>query len=112
MRSGAAAMAPPYPTCPFDTYSKVGTHQWEVTSDGEGWSGYTATEEPPMSIVVTGSTGHLCRLVVEDLLDRGVPATEIVGTGRATDLLEDLAARGFVVRRVDFTDPTTLVGAF
>ncbi len=65
-----------------------------------------------MSIVVTGSTGHLGRLVVEDLLDRGVPATEIVATGRAVERLDDLAARGVVVRRVDFADPTTLVGAF
>jgi NAD(P)H dehydrogenase (quinone) len=30
-----------------------------------------------MSIVVTGATGHLGRLVVESLLDRGVPADQI-----------------------------------
>lgn len=63
-------------------------------------------------IVVTGATGHLGRLVVEDLLDRGVPASEIVATGRRTEKLDDLAARGVAVRRVDFDDPETLKGAF
>ena len=35
-----------------------------------------------MSIVVTGATGHLGRLVVESLLDRGVTPADIVATGR------------------------------
>ena len=65
-----------------------------------------------MSIVITGATGHLGRLVVEDLLDRGIPATDIVATGRATDRLADLAARGVTTRRVDFDDVASLHGAF
>ncbi|HWJ63987.1 MAG TPA: SDR family oxidoreductase [Acidimicrobiales bacterium] len=65
-----------------------------------------------MSTVVTGATGHLGRLVVEDLLDRGVPASDVVATGRSIEKLDDLAARGVTVRRVDFDDPATLDGAF
>jgi NAD(P)H dehydrogenase (quinone) len=65
-----------------------------------------------MSIVVTGATGHLGRLVVEALLARGVPAGEIVAAGRSTDRLADLADRGVQVRRIDFTDPATLAEAF
>jgi NAD(P)H dehydrogenase (quinone) len=65
-----------------------------------------------MSIVVTGATGHLGRLVVEALLDRGVPGGQIVATGRRTEALADLAERGVVVRRADFDDPASLREAF
>ena len=65
-----------------------------------------------MSIVVTGATGHLGRLVVEALLERGVPAGQIVATGRRTESLADLAERGVVVRRADFDDATSLREAF
>ena len=65
-----------------------------------------------MSIVVTGATGHLGRLVVEDLLERGIPAADIVAAGRATERLADLAERGVTVRRVDFDDVASLQGAF
>lgn len=65
-----------------------------------------------MSVIVTGATGHLGRLVVEDLLARGVAADEIVATGRSVDSLAVLEARGVRVRRVDFDDPTTLEGVF
>jgi NAD(P)H dehydrogenase (quinone) len=33
-----------------------------------------------MTILVTGTSGHLGRLVVESLLARGVPASELVAT--------------------------------
>jgi NAD(P)H dehydrogenase (quinone) len=65
-----------------------------------------------MSIVVTGATGQLGRLVVEALLDRGVPAGEIVAAGRGTDRIADLAERGVRVRAIDFEDPATLRAAF
>jgi NAD(P)H dehydrogenase (quinone) len=65
-----------------------------------------------MSIVVTGATGHLGRLVVEALLQRGVPAEQIIATGRRTEVLGDLAGRGVVVRRVDFDDEASLPEAF
>ena len=65
-----------------------------------------------MSVVVTGATGQLGRLVVESLLERGVPATEIVAGGRATERIADLADLGVRVVRLDYTEPETLDAAF
>ncbi|MGW4079033.1 SDR family oxidoreductase [Streptomyces asiaticus] len=65
-----------------------------------------------MSIAVTGATGQLGRLVVEDLLRRGVAAPDIIATGRSTDRLAELAERGVQVRQADFTDATGLTEAF
>lgn len=65
-----------------------------------------------MSIVVTGATGQLGHLVVEALLDRGVPASEITAVGRSTDKLADLADRGVAVMAADYTDPASLDAAF
>ena len=65
-----------------------------------------------MSVVVTGATGHLGRLTVEALLRRGVPAPDVVATGRDVTGIKDLADRGVVVRRADFTDPGSLAAAF
>ncbi|MEJ5943893.1 NmrA family NAD(P)-binding protein [Pseudokineococcus basanitobsidens] len=61
-----------------------------------------------MSIVVTGATGHLGHLVVEALLARGVPADQVLATGRRTDRLEELAGLGVRTAQVDHDDPTTL----
>ncbi|WP_454050300.1 SDR family oxidoreductase [Cellulomonas sp. Marseille-Q8402] len=65
-----------------------------------------------MSIVVTGATGHLGRLVVEHLLADGVPADQVVATGRRTERLADLAERGVRVATADFAQPDTLTAAF
>jgi NAD(P)H dehydrogenase (quinone) len=65
-----------------------------------------------MSMVVTGATGQLGRLVVQALVQRGVPAEQIIATGRRTEVLGDLADRGVVVRRVDFNDEASLPEAF
>lgn len=64
-----------------------------------------------MSIVVTGATGHLGRLVVEHLLADGVPADQVVATGRRTERLADLAERGVRVAAVDYAAPETLDAA-
>lgn len=61
-----------------------------------------------MSVVVTGATGHLGRLVVEHLLARGTDPATIVATGRRTEALADLAAQGVRTAAVDFTDPATI----
>jgi hypothetical protein len=53
-----------------------------------------------MSLVVTGATGHFGRLVVENLLERGIPADQIVAGGRSLDRLAPLAERGVQVRRL------------
>ena len=65
-----------------------------------------------MTLLVTGATGHLGRLTVESLLERGVAADQIVATGRNTATLADLADRGVIVRRTDYTDPGMLKEAF
>lgn len=65
-----------------------------------------------MSIIVSGATGHLGRLVVEALLRRGVPASDLVAVGRNTDRIKDFADRGIAVRRADFQDPDSLAAAF
>jgi NAD(P)H dehydrogenase (quinone) len=65
-----------------------------------------------MRIVVTGATGHLGRLAIEDLLNRGIPASDIIAVGRAVDRIADLAARGVDVRAADLDDPATLDRAF
>jgi NAD(P)H dehydrogenase (quinone) len=57
---------------------------------------------------VTGSTGHLGRLVVGELLARGVPAADVVGLARSPEKAGDL---GVPVRRADYADPSTLPAA-
>jgi NAD(P)H dehydrogenase (quinone) len=62
--------------------------------------------------LVTGTSGHLGRLVVRSLLDRGVSPADVVATARDTATIADLAALGVVVRRADYTDPASLDAAF
>jgi NAD(P)H dehydrogenase (quinone) len=62
-----------------------------------------------MTIVVTGATGHLGRLVVEALLAKGVPASEIVGLGRDTSKIADL---GITTKKVPYEDAEALKSAF
>jgi NAD(P)H dehydrogenase (quinone) len=65
-----------------------------------------------MSIVVTGATGHLGRLIVEGLLRDGVAPGEIVAAGRSTDKIADLAERGVRVVHMDYVDPESMAVAF
>jgi NAD(P)H dehydrogenase (quinone) len=65
-----------------------------------------------MSYVITGATGHLGRLVTEDLLRRGVPAGDITATGRDITKVKDLADRGIQVLAIDYDDPASLDAAF
>lgn len=62
-------------------------------------------------IVVTGASGNLGKLVVEQLLEVVAPS-EIVAVGRDADKLKRLADRGVVVREVDYSRPETLQGLF
>lgn len=65
-----------------------------------------------MTIVITGATGQLGRLVVEALLESGVPADQIVAAGRELGKVADLAGRGVQVRQIDYQDPASLRHAF
>lgn len=64
-----------------------------------------------MSIVITGATGQLGRHVIEALLQRNVPAAEIVATGRSTEKLADFQARGVQVKPMDYSDPSSVAQA-
>ncbi|HTW17805.1 MAG TPA: SDR family oxidoreductase [Nocardioides sp.] len=64
-----------------------------------------------MTVLVTGTSGHLGRLTVLALLDRGVPASEIVATARDLTAIADLAERGVQTRRADYGDPASLDAA-
>ena len=62
-------------------------------------------------IVVTGATGQLGRLVIQNLLQT-VPASDIVAAVRDPAKAADLAARGVQIRKADYTQPATLDAAF
>ncbi|MFJ7189348.1 SDR family oxidoreductase [Streptomyces bacillaris] len=64
-----------------------------------------------MSIVVTGATGELGRLVIDELLAT-VPAGEIAAVVRDKEKAAPLAARGVELRIADYDRPETLAGAF
>lgn len=64
-----------------------------------------------MTVLITGATGHLGRLVVESLLARGVAASDIVAGARDTAKAADLAARGVTVAHLDYTQPETIAAA-
>ena len=65
-----------------------------------------------MSTVITGASGHLGRLVVEQLLATGTPSAQLVATGRDLDKLAAIAREGVTVRHADFASPSTLDDAF
>jgi NAD(P)H dehydrogenase (quinone) len=63
-------------------------------------------------ITITGATGNLGSLVIEDLLRRGVPADEITAVVRDPQKAAGLAAHGVAVRQADYSKPETLSAAF
>jgi NAD(P)H dehydrogenase (quinone) len=65
-----------------------------------------------MTIAITGATGQLGRLVVEALLDSGLPAEQIVAAGRTVDRIADLGQRGVQIRSIDYSQPESLRQAF
>ncbi|MGW1751982.1 SDR family oxidoreductase [Streptomyces sp. NPDC002092] len=64
-----------------------------------------------MSIVVTGSTGHLGRHVVEQLLEK-VPAEQITAVVRDEAKGADFAARGVKLAVADYNAPETFGSIF
>jgi NAD(P)H dehydrogenase (quinone) len=62
-----------------------------------------------MTIVVTGATGPFGHHAVQALLARGVPAAEIVATGRRLDRAADL---GVTVREASYDTPAELREVF
>lgn len=60
---------------------------------------------------ITGAGGQLGHLVIDNLLDRGVPASDIVAIARTTAKAADLEQRGVRVRHGDYSAPETLPAA-
>lgn len=63
-----------------------------------------------MTIAITGATGHLGRLAIDELLAR-TDAEEVVALARDTSKAADLATRGVEVREFDYDRPETLAPA-
>ena len=57
---------------------------------------------------ITGASGQLGRLVIQQLIARGVPAGQIVALVRSPAKAADLAALGVVLRQADYSQPATL----
>jgi NAD(P)H dehydrogenase (quinone) len=71
-----------------------------------------AVDSDHLPILVTGGSGKLARLVLEELLARGVPPKQLITTTRTPEKVADLAARGVEVRKADHDEPESLVPAF
>jgi NAD(P)H dehydrogenase (quinone) len=65
-----------------------------------------------MSIIITGATGQLGRMIIADLLAAGVPADEITAVARSKEKAADLVARGVRLHVADYDRPETFAGAF
>ncbi|NUR62123.1 MAG: SDR family oxidoreductase [Catenulispora sp.] len=63
------------------------------------------------TIAITAASGHLGRLVVEDLLTRGVPAGQIRAVVRTPEKVQDFADRGVQVVQGDYADTAGLAEA-
>ena len=63
-------------------------------------------------IIVTGAAGALNGRTVDVLLERGVPADEIVVVTRDVAKAKRFADRGLLVRQGDYADPAGLPAAF
>ena len=64
-----------------------------------------------MTILVTGATGQLGRLVIDSLISRGAEPQRIVAGARDTVKARDLAERGVTVVTLDYSEPVTIAAA-
>ncbi|TGL32623.1 SDR family oxidoreductase [Leptospira koniambonensis] len=62
------------------------------------------------TVLVTGASGHLGKIVLEELLKKG--HNKIIATTRKPESLENFAKRGVTIRKASFDDPASLVTAF
>jgi NAD(P)H dehydrogenase (quinone) len=63
-------------------------------------------------IIVSGASGNLGGLTVDELLARGVPASRLILVSRTPDELKAYADQGASVRFGDFTKPESLTAAY
>ncbi|MFF0143310.1 SDR family oxidoreductase [Streptomyces sp. NPDC005227] len=64
-----------------------------------------------MTLAIIGATGKLGALTIDALLDRGVPAGDILALGRNADRLAELADRGLRTATIDLDDVDATVKA-
>ncbi|OWZ94368.1 NAD(P)-dependent oxidoreductase [Sinorhizobium sp. LM21] len=64
------------------------------------------------TLLVTGATGQLGKLVLDQLLASGIAPARIIATSRDTAKLADYIASGVQARVADFDDPASLDQAF
>ncbi len=64
------------------------------------------------TLLITGATGQLGKLVLDQLLASGIAPARIIATSRDTAKLADYIARGVQARVADFDDPASLDQAF
>ena len=64
-----------------------------------------------MTILVTGATGHLGRLIIDSLIERGTAPEQIVAGVRDVAKATELSDRGVTVAVVDYDRPETLTTA-
>lgn len=72
------------------------------------WNAGAAQER----IIISGASGQLGGLVIEELLARKVPAETLILVSRTPDTLQNYAARGASVRFGDFAKPESLAAAY
>lgn len=75
-------------------------------------SACAAPQVPPPKIIVSGASGQLGGLIVEDLLARGVAPGDLILVTRTPEDLERYAAMGASTRFGDFTQPESLAAAY
>ena len=66
----------------------------------------------PETIIVSGASGQLGGLVVEELLARGVEPERLILVSRTPEALERYAALGASTRHGDFSEPESLASAY
>jgi NAD(P)H dehydrogenase (quinone) len=63
-------------------------------------------------IIISGASGRLGLLTISELLNRGVPAEDLILVTRSPDKLARFAAKGASVRYGDVDDPESLPAAY
>jgi len=74
--------------------------------------GLTQLASAQDKIIVSGASGQLGGLVIEELLKRKVAPANLILVSRTPDTLKSYADRGASVRFGDFTKPESLVAAY
>jgi NAD(P)H dehydrogenase (quinone) len=76
------------------------------------WLAACGSGAPRERLIVSGASGQLGGLVVEELLARGVDAENLILVSRTPERLSHYAELGASVRYGDFTEPESLTDAY